>query len=186
MRSSAATSVNPSLSYYTLLEKRRIQIGAIAFSSLSLALSIVTIHWFVRMRKRPRHKLIMLNILSSLLRALSLLFSALLTLPPHKPLISKSPLCQSTGDLLSAANALTDASILALSLHGLLQIIRPTASPATGLAPWAHTTYILCAAFAALMAGLPFAVFRPGPAFVAADAFCGLPVRPRCVTLALV
>ncbi|KAF2671881.1 hypothetical protein BT63DRAFT_182770 [Microthyrium microscopicum] len=173
------------MSYLTHSSKTTINKVAIATSSLSVFTSAIAFYYFIRMEKRYRHRLIMVNITGDLLRAVWFFISSAVSLSNHQP-SEKSALCQMTGYFLSMGHELTDFSVLFITIHGAIQIYRPTVDihdPSYGLNPYRVWVNSFLAIIPIIFASLAF--INPSGGYTTGGSVCWLPIRPFWYRLAL-
>ena len=87
---------------FTPNQKHMQQIIAVTFASISILSALVTIYWFLRLKKIYRHHLIMLLIVSDMFKAMWYFIPALVILVKKPPISTK--LCESAGFFLSVGN----------------------------------------------------------------------------------
>lgn len=120
-------------SYYTLNEKRTIQMVALVCSFASLAIIAVTFYWFLRMRRRIRHKyvdhvvrcfihvrmteirLIMLHVMGGFVRELWYLIFSIIILG-GADVTTQSPVCQVSGFFINFGSEVTGKAVLRIEL----------------------------------------------------------------------
>ncbi|KAF1839439.1 hypothetical protein BDW02DRAFT_473365, partial [Decorospora gaudefroyi] len=181
---SAYTSTEPSDVQLTL----QIRIAALVCSTLSITASFVTFHWFCRMQKRFRHRLIMLLIYGDLMRA-SWFFIAAVVMLVHGSVRTASSFCQSSGFFIhygteTISSELLGYAVLVIAVHSALQIFNPsTHTTSNGLYPYRRYVYAGAVLIPGMMAGLAFVNPRWG--YRSQGAFCSLPIRPFWYRLAL-
>ncbi|KAG4440658.1 hypothetical protein IFR05_003856 [Cadophora sp. M221] len=174
------TSSAPSLSDG---QKNTLQILALTFSAVSVASSVLTFYWFLKMRRSFRHDLIMLLIQSDMFKALWFMIYPIVVFI-HGPVRDTSTFCQVNGFMIALGIEASDFSVLMIAIHSALYIFRPRSSGGEGgLYPHRNLAYILWVVFPLLMASLAFINGRH--AYVSEGTYCYLPVRPFWYRLAL-
>ncbi|KAK0120766.1 hypothetical protein ONS96_010968 [Cadophora gregata f. sp. sojae] len=174
------TSSAPSLSDD---QKNTLQILALTFSAISVASSVLTFYWFLKMRRSFRHDLIMLLIQSDMFKALWFMIYPIVVFI-HGPVRDTSTFCQVNGFMIALGIEASDFSVLMIAVHSALYIFRPRSSRGEGgLYPYRKLAYLLWIIFPFLMASLAFINGRH--AYVSEGTYCYLPVRPFWYRLAL-
>ncbi|KAL2070776.1 hypothetical protein VTL71DRAFT_13802 [Oculimacula yallundae] len=174
------TSSAPSLSDS---QKNTLQILALTFSTISVASSVLTFYWFMKMRRSFRHDLIMLLIQSDMFKALWFMIYPIVVFV-NGPVRDTSAFCQVNGFMIALGIEASDFAVLMIALHSALYIFRPRSSGGEGgLYPYRRLAYILWVIFPLLMASLAFINGRH--AYVSEGTYCYLPVRPFWYRLAL-
>ncbi|KAJ9669566.1 G protein-coupled receptor gpr1 [Coniosporium apollinis] len=169
----AGSSDVPRQMRYSNTARLAIQYTALTSSTLSIISCSLAFYWFCRMRKRFRHKLIMLLVLGDLVRAMWYFVHAIVSVG-HGAISTSSPFCQTSGFMVQWGTEATAMQIL-------LPIFR--ASNSDGLFRWRHWVYLCIVSVSTLMSGLAFV--NPHDAFVSNGPFCSLPIRPFWYRLAL-
>lgn len=167
---------------YTLQEQRIQQILAVTSSSISMLSGFITFYWFITMKRKFRHDLIMLLIASGMLKALWY------WIPPIAILARREPIshgfCQGAGFLLAVGIEASDSIILLIAMHTALTIFAARkANSQTGLYPYRWAAYIFLALFSITVASLAFV--NPSSPYVSQGTFCYLPARPIWYRLVL-
>ncbi|CZS88549.1 related to G protein-coupled receptor [Rhynchosporium graminicola] len=174
------TSPAPSLSDG---QKNILQTLAVTFSTISVASSLLTFYWFMKMRRSFRHDLIMLLIQSDMFKALWFMIYPIVVFTTG-PVRDTSAFCQVNGFMIALGIEASDFSVLMIAIHSALYIFGPRSSSGEGgLYPYRQIAYTLWAIFPLLMASLAFINGRH--AYVSEGTYCYLPVRPFWYRLAL-
>ncbi|KIV93706.1 hypothetical protein PV10_04902 [Exophiala mesophila] len=164
---------------------RAIHIVSLTCACISLLTVLVTLRWFVLMRRSFRHRLVMFLIISDTFKAFwYFLFPVVIF--SRGPVASSSNFCQASGFLLFFAVAASDMAIFIIALHSIIYIMKPTSATRTaegGLYPWRNWIYLLWLGPPVIAASIPFVNTRDG--YVTAGTFCFLPKRPIWYRLAL-
>lgn len=156
----------------------------VACASLSLMAALISLRWFLLMRRSYRHHLILFLILSDTWKSLWY-FIFPIVLFTHGKVDSASAFCQASGFLLSLGLEASDFAILMIALHTILYVFkRPQIKGEGGLYPYRKYIYPLWLCLPVLSAGLAFAN-ASGEGYVTSGTFCYLPKRPFWYRLAL-
>ncbi|OCL13842.1 hypothetical protein AOQ84DRAFT_81888 [Glonium stellatum] len=168
---------------FSSYRKLVIQTIAVSCASVSVLAAIVASFWFCRMRKRFRHRLIMLLIYGDLTRATWYFIFAIASFR-RGTIRTHSLFCQASGFLIQYGTETSDYAVLIIAIHSAIQVFRPSVSVRSDVF-YRHRNYIYIGGFAipALMAGLAFV--NPTAAYVSNGPFCSLPLRPYWYRLAL-
>lgn len=145
--------------------------------------------------------MIMALIVGDVFRTISMLVQSSTSLA-HGQITSASKLCQAGGFFFQfgiamngkttfskttgLSNHLLDWSVLALAVHGTLQILRPAANSihhADVMFKYRHIIYAMLVIIPTLCASLAF--IEPNIHYTSAGAYCQLPIRPLWYRLAL-
>ncbi|EKD21706.1 uncharacterized protein L3040_004929 [Drepanopeziza brunnea f. sp. 'multigermtubi'] len=168
---------------FNAAQKNTLQILAVTFSTISVASSVLTFYWFLKMRRSFRHDLIMLLIQSDMFKALWFMIYPIVVFV-NGPVEDTSAFCQANGFLIALGLEASDFSVLMIAVHSALYIFRPKASRGEGgLYPYRKLAYTLWVFFPLMMASLAFINGRH--AYVSVGTYCYLPVRPFWYRLAL-
>ena len=97
---------------------------SVTCASISLIAASLTCWWFARMKRRLRHRLIMLLIISDMGKALWFFVGPMVALI-NGPVKSSGPFCQASGFFLAWATEASDFSALMLALHLVTCVFRP-------------------------------------------------------------
>lgn len=168
---------------FSASQQRAIHIAALACASFSLVAALVTLRWFLIMRRSFRHHLVMYLIISDASKAFWYFIFPIVTFATG-PVASESAFCQASGFLLTFSVEAADISILIIALHSILYILRPNNSTGEGgLYPYRCWIYPAWFILPVLAASLVF--IQDGTAYTTAGTFCYLPKRPIWYRLAL-
>ncbi|OWP06462.1 hypothetical protein B2J93_9235 [Marssonina coronariae] len=172
-----------SASSLTSAQKNTLKSLAVTFSAISVASSVLTFYWFLKMRRSFRHDLIMLLIQSDMFKALGFMVYPIVVFV-YGPVQDASTFCQINGFMTALGIEASDFAVLMIAIHSALYIFRPRSSGSEGgLYPYRRLAYILWIVFPVLMASLAFLNHRH--AYVSEGTYCYLPVRPFWYRLAL-
>ncbi|OQV04879.1 hypothetical protein CLAIMM_09695 [Cladophialophora immunda] len=164
-------------------QNQAILVAALACASVSLVVVLVTLRWFLIMRRSFRHRLVLYLIISDTFKA-AWYFVFPIVVFAKGPVNSNSNFCQASGFLLVFAIESSDMAILIIALHSILYILRPGSTLGEGgLYRYRRWTYIMWLGPALLAASLAF--FNDKNAYTTAGTFCYLPKRPFWYRLAL-
>lgn len=168
----------------TAHQNRAILIAGLTCASFSVLASLVTLRWFILMKRSYRHRLIMYLVISDTFKALWY-FVFPVVMFSRGPVQSSSGFCQASGFFLAVGIEASDFAILMIALHSLIYIFRPPARSGDegGLYPIRWYIYPFWIALPILAAALAFV--NPGNAYTTAGTFCYLPRRPFWYRLAL-
>lgn len=163
-------------------QNRAILITALSASCVSLLAVLITLRWFLIMRRSFRHRLVLHLILSDTFKAIWYFVFAIMVFA-RGPVESTSNFCQASGFFLALSVESADMAILIIALHSILYIVRPhSAVGEGGLYPYRYYIYPLWLGPPLLAASLAF-IRHDG--YVTAGTFCYLPKRPFWYRLAL-
>jgi G protein-coupled receptor GPR1 len=155
----------------------------VACASLSLLAALISLRWFLLMRRSYRHYLILFLILSDTWKSLWYFIFPIVVFTGGK-VNSSSDFCQVSGFLLSLGLESSDFAILMIALHTILYVFqRPQIKGEGGLYPYRKYIYPLWLSLPVLSAGLAFS--NSGEGYVTSGTFCYLPKRPIWYRLAL-
>lgn len=162
---------------------RAILIAALVCACLSLLLVLITLRWFLIMRRSFRHRLVLHLIISDACKAIWYFVFPIVVFT-NGPVANTSNFCQASGFLLSFAIEASDMAILIIALHCTLSILRPENTVGEGgLYRYRNWIYPLWLGPPLLAASLTFVNNKEG--YVTAGTFCYLPKRPFWYRLAL-
>lgn len=160
-----------------------ILVAAVSCASFSLVAALVTLRWFVVMKRSFRHRLVLHLVISDTFKAFWYFLFPIVVFV-HGPVQVDSSFCQASGFLLLFAIQASDLSILIIALHSILYILKPNAGVGEGgLYPYRHWIYPAWLLPPLLSASLAF--INDQKAYVTAGTFCFLPKRPIWYRLAL-
>ncbi|OAP64891.1 hypothetical protein AYL99_00863 [Fonsecaea erecta] len=164
-------------------QNQAILISALACASLSLVVVLVTLRWFLIMRRSFRHRLVLYLIISDTFKAVwYFVFPTVVFV--KGPVKSNSNFCQASGFMLVIAIEASDMAILIIALHSILYILRPSSKLGEGgLYRYRRWTYLMWLGPPVLAASLAF--LHDNNAYITAGTFCYLPKRPFWYRLAL-
>jgi G protein-coupled receptor GPR1 len=155
----------------------------VACASLSLLAALISLRWFLLIRRSYRHHLILFLILSDTWKSLWYFVFPIVVLTRGK-VNSSSDFCQASGFLLSLGLESSDFAILMIALDTILYVFkRPQIKGEGGLYPYRKYIYPLWLSLPLLSAGLAFTNSREG--YITSGTFCYLPKRPFWYRLAL-
>ncbi|KIW43991.1 uncharacterized protein PV06_05035 [Exophiala oligosperma] len=164
-------------------QNHAIHIAAVCCSSFSLLAALVTLRWFLIMRRSFRHILVMNLIISDSFKAVWY-FTFPIVLFAKGNISSSSKFCQATGFFLTFGVEAADMAIFLIALHSVLYILRPNhAVGEGGLYPYRHWVWPVWLLPPLLASCLAF-IRNPKP-FTTSGVFCSLPKRPIWYRLAL-
>jgi G protein-coupled receptor GPR1 len=165
-------------------QNRAILITAVTTASISLVVAMVSLRWFLSMKRSFRHHLILMLIISDTFKAWWYFLSPLVIFSRGR-FESSSAFSQASGFLLATGVEGADLSILFIALHTTLYIFRPPQKLEDGgLHKYRYYTYVAWVALPLLAASLAF-TNRSGPAYVTTGTISYLPKRPFWYRLAL-
>jgi G protein-coupled receptor GPR1 len=166
------------------VQNRAILIVAVTTACISLTVAIVSLRFFLSMKRSFRHHLILMLIISDSFKAMWYFVSPVVIFSCGE-IQSSSHFSQASGFLLAMGIEGADLSILFIALHTTLYIFRPPQRFGNGgLYGYRHWVYGMWITLPILAASLAF-TNRSGPAYVTAGTFSYLPKRPFWYRLAL-
>ncbi|KIW11887.1 hypothetical protein PV08_09160 [Exophiala spinifera] len=164
-------------------QNRAIHITAVCCSGFSLLAALVTLRWFLLMRRSFRHILVMNMIISGSFKSFWYFIFPIVSFGTG-PISSSSNFCQATGFFLTFATESADMAIFLIALHSVLYILRPSSAAGEGgLYPYRHWVWPAWLLPPLLAACLAF--IRNSAPFTTSGVFCTLPKRPIWYRLAL-
>ncbi|KAJ6444946.1 GPR1-like protein [Purpureocillium lavendulum] len=158
-------------SVYTEGQLQAFRVTSVTIASLSVAATMLTTFWFLRMRRSFRHDLIILLIQSDMLKSLWFVIFAAAELA-RGTVDTATPFCQISGFFLTLGIEACDVAVLLVALHKTMYIFRG----GSGLFPYRRVAYSVFILVPLLLSSL---AFINKPAFVNEGAYCYLPTRPR-------
>lgn len=169
---------------FTRQQNRAVLIAGLTCACFSVLTTLVTLRWFILMKRTFRHRLVMFLILSDTFKALWYFLFPVVVFS-REPVASSSGFCQATGFFLAIGIEASDFAILMIALHAILYIFHPPAryGDSGGLYRWRKFVYPAWAALPILAASLAFV--NNGDSYTTAGTFCYLPRRPFWYRLAL-
>lgn len=169
---------------FTRQQNRAVLIAGLTCACFSVLATLITLRWFILMKRNFRHKLIMFLICSDTFKALWYFLFPVVVFS-QGPVSSSSGFCQATGFFLSVGIEASDFAILMIALHSILYIFRPPARSGDigGLYRYRKWIYPAWISFPLLAASLAFVNDRNG--YATSGTFCYLPRRPIWYRLAL-
>lgn len=178
------SEANGSTTSWTTQQNQAVLIAGLTCACFSVLATLVTLRWFILMKRSFRHKLIMFLICSDTFKALWYFLFPVVVFS-RGPVSSSSAFCQVSGFFLSVGIEASDFAILMIALHAILYIFRPPARSAEqgGLYPYRKWIYPLWIALPIIVASLAFINDRE--AYTTSGTFCYLPRRPFWYRLAL-
>ena len=172
------------LGAFSPAQSRAILCVGVACASVSLLAALISLRWFLLMRRSYRHHLILFLIISDTWKSLWYFIFPIVSFSKGGRVPSASNFCQASGFLLSIGLEASDFAILMIALHTLLYIFkRPQIKGEGGLYPYRKYVYPLWLGLPILFAGLAFT--NSQEAYVTSGTFCYLPKRPFWYRLAL-
>jgi G protein-coupled receptor GPR1 len=173
-----------SIGTFSRAQNRAILIVGVTTASFSLAIAVVSLRWFLCMKRSFRHHLILMLIVSDSFKALWYFLSPIVIFS-RGHIESSSAFSQASGFLLALGVEAADLSILFIVLHATLYIFHPPQRLGNGgLYNYRYWIYGLWILLPLLAASLAF-TNRSGPAYVTSGTFSYLPKRPFWYRLAL-
>jgi len=173
-----------SIGTFSRAQNRAILIVGVTAASLSLTIAVVSLRWFLCMKRSFRHHLILMLIISDSFKALWYFLSPIVIFS-RGHIESSSAFSQASGFLLALGVEAADLSILFIVLHATLCIFHPPQRLGNGglynYRYWIYGSWILLPLLAASLAFTN----RTGPAYVTYGTFSYLPKRPFWYRLAL-
>lgn len=152
-------------------------------ASFSLLAALISLRWFLLMRRSYRHHLILFLVICDTWKSLWYFIFPLVVFTQGK-VQSSSKFCQASGFFLSLGLESSDFAILMIALHTILYVFkRPQIKGEGGLYPYRRCIYPLWLGLPLLSAGLAFTNTPNG--YVTSGTFCYLPKRPYWYRLAL-
>ncbi|KAF2228079.1 G protein-coupled glucose receptor regulating Gpa2-domain-containing protein [Elsinoe ampelina] len=166
-------------------QKIIIQHVSIGVASLSVAACLLSIYWFLLMRRNFRRTLVMLLLFSDLFKSSWFMVFPAVSLKVGG-ILSGSRFCDVGGFFLQAGIESCDVAILMMSIHMSLQVFNPTSGRIgpDGLYRYRNAVYAIWIFLPSFMAGLAFVRQGQG-SYLSQGAFCTLPIRPFWYRLAL-
>jgi G protein-coupled receptor GPR1 len=173
-----------SVGTFSRAQNRAILIVGVTAASLSLAMAVVSLRWFLCMKRSFRHHLILMLVISDSFKALWYFLSPIVIFS-RGHIGSASAFSQASGFLLAVGVEAADLSILFIVLHATLYIFNPPQRLGHGgLYNYRYWVYGLWFLLPLLAASLAF-TNPSGPAYVTSGTFSYLPKRPFWYRLAL-
>ena len=168
---------------FTNSQNRAILIAALSCAAISFLLVLISLRWFLIMRRSFRHRLVLHLIISDTLKAIWYFMFPMVVFS-RGPVNSTSNFCQASGYLLAFAIEASDMAIFIIALHATLCILRPNNTAGEGgLYRYRNWIYPLWLGPPFLAASLAFVNSTHG--YTTAGTFCYLPKRPFWYRLAL-
>jgi G protein-coupled receptor GPR1 len=165
-------------------QNQAILIVAVIAASISLAIAMISLRWFLSMKRNFRHHLILMLIVSDSFKAVWCLLTPIVIFSCGE-IESRSAFSQVSGFLLAAAVEAADLSVLFIALHMTLYVFRPPQKSGHGglyrYRYWIYGLWVVLPLFVALLAFTN----RSGPAYVTSGIMTYLPKRPFWYRLAL-
>ncbi|OCT44459.1 plasma membrane G-protein coupled receptor [Cladophialophora carrionii] len=164
-------------------QSRAILIAALSCACVSLVLVLITLRWFLMMRRYFRHRLVLHLIASDTFKAIWYFVFPVVVFAGG-PVGSTSNFCQASGFLLAFAIEASDMAILIIALHSTLCILRSDSTIGEGgldrYSSWIYPLWLGPPLLAA-----SFAFINNYEGYTLAGTFCYLPKRPFWYRLAL-
>ncbi|KAF4551501.1 G protein-coupled glucose receptor-like protein 2 [Elsinoe fawcettii] len=166
-------------------QKVIIQYASVVVASFSVAACLLSLYWFLLMRRNFRRTLVMLLMFSDLFKSSWFLVFPAVSLRMGG-VASGSRFCDIGGFFLQAGIESCDVAILMMSIHMSLQVFNPTSGRIgpDGLYRYRNAVYAVWIFLPSFMAGLAFVRQGQG-SYLSQGAFCTLPIRPFWYRLAL-
>lgn len=183
-RALSGTEQDASTTSWTPQQNRAVLIAGLTCACFSVLTTLLTLRWFILMKRSFRHKLIMFLICSDTFKALWYFLFPVVVFS-RGPVSSSSAFCQASGFFLSVGIEASDFAILMIALHSILYIFHPPASSGDhgGLYRYRRWIYPVWIALPVIVASLAF--INNGDAYTTSGTFCYLPRRPFWYRLAL-
>ncbi|KAK1752257.1 G protein-coupled glucose receptor regulating Gpa2-domain-containing protein [Echria macrotheca] len=124
---------------------------SLTFASISVAATVLTFYWFIKMRRSFRHDLIMLLIQSDCIKSAAFVIFPIVSLARGN-VQSDSVFCQVSGFWLAVGIESSDIAVVLIALHSVMYIFRPR----SGLYPYRRLAYSIYYLFPVLTASLAF------------------------------
>ena len=171
------------LGVFSPAKNHAILVVGVACASFSLLAALISLRWFLLMRRSYRHHLILFLIISDTFKSLWYFVFPIVVFTRGQ-VHSSSKFCQASGFFLSVGLEASDFAILVIALHTALYVFRrPRIKGEGGLYPYRKYFYPLWLGLPILSAGLAFT--NSQEAYVTSGTFCYLPKRPFWYRLAL-
>lgn len=165
-------------------QNRAILIVAVTTASISLVVAIVSLRWFLSMKRSFRHHLILMLIISDSFKAIWYFLTPVVVFS-YGQAACPPGFTQASGFLLAMSVEGADLSILLIALHTTLYVFRPPrGSVHGGLHKYRYWVYGLWIVLPLLAASLAF-TNSSGSAYVSTGTIAYLPKRPFWYRLAL-
>ncbi|EJT72216.1 hypothetical protein GGTG_09082 [Gaeumannomyces tritici R3-111a-1] len=162
-----------------------VKLLSLCIGAVSLAATIVTSYFFLRMRRSFRHDLVVLLLSGDFIKGICFVAYPIASLAsaggPGAPIPADSVFCQLNGFILTVGTEASDVAVLLIALHTVLYIVRPLPrrrGGGRGLYPfrrWAVATWIL---YPLINASVAFAGGGGAP-YEDTGEFCYLTVREK-------
>ncbi|KAK5085934.1 G protein-coupled receptor gpr1 [Lithohypha guttulata] len=177
-------AADPNRTSLTREQNRGILIAGLTCACFSVLATLITLRWFILMKRAFRHKLVMFLILSDTFKAFWYFIFPVVVFS-QGPVQNSSGFCQASGFFLALGIEASDYAILMIALHSLIYIFNPPASSGDngGLYRYRKYIYPCWVVFPVLAASLAFVNNDNG--YTTAGTFCYLPRRPFWYRLAL-
>ena len=183
VRSLSDQNGNGSTSFSTQ-QNRGVLIAGLTCACFSVLATLITLRWFILMKRTFRHKLVMFLIFSDMFKALWYFVFPVVVFS-RGTISSSSKFCQASGFFLALGIEASDFAILMIAVHSIVYIFHPPtrSGEAGGLYPYRRYIYPCWLALPLLAAALAF-INKPN-GYTTAGTFCYLPRRPFWYRLAL-
>ncbi len=143
-----------SVGTFSEAQNRAILIVAVTAASISLAVAVPSLRWFLSMKRSFRHHLILMLIFSNTFKALWYFVSPVVIFTRGE-FGSSSAFAQASGFLLALGVEAADLSIFFIALHSTLYIFRPPQKLGHGglykYRYWVYASWLLLPLLAASM-----------------------------------
>lgn len=178
------TGHDPATTSFTEHQNRSVLIAGLTCACFSVLATLITLRWFILMKRNFRHQLVMFLICSDTFKAFWYFLFPVVVFA-RGPVQSSSGFCQATGFFLSVGIEASDFAILMIALHSILYIFNPPTNSGEvgGLYPWRKWIYPAWIFLPILAASLAF--INDNDAYITVGTFCWLPRRPFWYRLAL-
>lgn len=171
------------LGVFSPQKNRAILCVGVACASFSLLAALISLRWFLLMRRSYRHHLVLFLIICDTWKSLWYFIFPIVVFTQGQ-VQSSSKFCQASGFFLSFGLESSDFAILMIALHTILYVFKtPQMKGEGGLYPYRRYIYPLWICLPLLSAGLAFTNSQQG--YVTSGTFCYLPKRPYWYRLAL-
>lgn len=165
-------------------QNRAVLIAGLTCACFSVLATLITLRWFILMKRSFRHKLIMFLICSDTFKALWYFLFPVVVFS-RGPISSNSGFCQASGFFLSLGIEASDFAILMIALHSILYIFYPPARSGDPGGLYRYRKWIYPAWIGLPLLAASLAFVNDGDAYTTSGTFCYLPRRPFWYRLAL-
>ena len=174
----------PQTTALSVQQNRGLLVAGLTSATFSIVAALITLRWFILMKRTFRHKLVMFLIFSDAFKAFWYFIFPIVVFT-RGPVPSTSKFCQVSGFFLAVGIEASDFAILMIALHSILYIFHPPATPGDsgGLYRWRYFVYPFWVALPLIVASLAFINHNQG--YTTVGTYCYLPRRPFWYRLAL-